>query len=116
MTRARTSAKSWLNAGRSRGTAMRTNNKALFLLGAVSVAGAISLPGTLSAFNLLSPPVSLGVSASGTGYQRDVRVYNNSNQNPANVDSDQTPEANHPGVLGAALTIWHASDAWASQT
>jgi hypothetical protein len=86
----------------------------LFLVGAVSAAGAISLPSLVSAFNLLSPPVSLGLSSSGNGYQRDFHVVNNTNQ--SSVNSDQTPEANHPGVLGVGLTVWHAADAWASQT
>ena len=94
---------------------MRTNSRVLFFFGAVSVAGAIALPGVLSAFNLLSPPVSLGLSTSGNGYQRDVHAIANTQQG-STVNSDQTPETTHPGVLGFGLTVWHALDAWASQT
>jgi hypothetical protein len=86
----------------------------LVLCGSAAVALLVSLPGALSAFNLLSPPVSLGLSTTGNGYQRDVRVFDNTHQSSAN--SDQTPETTHPGALGAPLTLWHASDAWASQT
>jgi hypothetical protein len=85
-------------------------NHALFLSGAGALAIALSVPATVLAYNLLG--VSLSITSTGTGYQRDVHVFPNSNV--AGSNSDQTPEANHPGALGASLTIWKAAEGWGS--
>ena len=92
---------------------MKNFKNALILTGSASIALLVSLPNVLSAF-VLETGVSLGITTSGHGYQRDLRVLDNTHQ--ASADSDQTPETTHPGALGAALTLWHASDAWGSQT
>jgi Matrixin len=91
---------------------MRNIRSALILCSSASVALLVSLPGVLSAFNLEG--ISLSITTTGTGYQRDLRVLDNTAQSSAN--SDQTSETTHPGALGAPLTLWHASDAWGSQT
>lgn len=52
----------------------------------------------------------LGIGAD--NYQRDVRVFNNAAD--ASANSNTTPEADHPGALGAVLSVWKASQAWNS--
>ena len=87
-------------------------HQVLFLTGAGAIAIALCVPAAVFAFATLG--VSLSITTTGTGYQRDVHVWPNSNVPGAN--SDQTPEANHPGALGASLTVWKASEAWGSAT
>lgn len=84
----------------------------------------ILLPGTVGAALLLSMPASgrgalqfgggLGVGVGGSGYQRDVRIFNNAADPTANTNA--TPELAHPGALGAALAVWKAARAWDSDT
>jgi hypothetical protein len=79
---------------------------------AVGLAAIVSLPGMLHAFSLIGG--NLGIATGGNGYQRDVRIFNNAADAAAN--DNQVAEANHPGALGAALSVWKASQAWNSDT
>jgi hypothetical protein len=82
----------------------------------LSLAGlaAISAPGITLAFVLLSPAVSLGISTSGNGYQRDVRVFNSFADATAN--DNQTADPLYPGALGAYMAVWKGAQAWNSDT
>ena len=75
---------------------------------------AVAAPGVALAYVLLSPPVVLGISSIGNGYQRDVRVFNSFVDAAAN--NNVTPEAAYPGFVGAPLAIWKGTEAWNSDT
>ena len=85
------------------------------LLSTLALAGlaAIAMPGITLGFVLLGG-VSLGITTSGNGYQRDVRVFNSFQDAIAN--DNQTPEGAFPGALGAPLAIWKGAKAWNSDT
>ncbi|MBI1852878.1 MAG: IPT/TIG domain-containing protein [Planctomycetes bacterium] len=76
----------------------------------LSVALVFASPAALVGFTTLGG--SLGIGTSGSGYQRDVRVFNNFTDAAAN--DNQTPDPNYPGAVGAPLSIWKASTAWNS--
>ncbi len=67
-------------------------------------------PGLLFAFSVLGG--SLGISTAGLGYQRDVRVLDNSADPSAHANV--TPNASFPGAVGARLSVWKGAHAWAS--
>jgi hypothetical protein len=75
---------------------------------------ALCAPGLTLAYVLLSPPVSLGISTSGNGYQRDVRLFNSFADATAN--DNQTPDPQYPGALGAFMAVWKGAQAWNSDT
>lgn len=77
---------------------------------AATLVAFVALPGLLLAYSLIGG--SLGIATNGLGWQRDVRVFNNSLDATAN--NNVAPEAAHPGALGAPLAIWKAARAWAS--
>lgn len=85
------------------------------LLSVLALAGlaAIAAPGVSLAFVLLGG-VSLGISTTGNGYQRDVRVFNSFQDVQAN--DNQTPEGAYPGALGAPLAVWKGAREWNSDT
>ena len=83
------------------------------LLGLAGLA-ALCAPGITLAFVLLSPPVSLGIGTTGTGYQRDVRVFDSWTDPTAN--DNQTPDPQYPGALGAYMAVWKGAQAWSSDT
>src|SRR5262245_33892909 len=70
----------------------------------------VSAPGLLVAWSVIGG--SLGVATSGNGWQRDVRIFNNSTDAAAN--NNVTTEAAYPGAVGAPLAIWKAARGWAS--
>jgi len=55
---------------------------------------------------------TLGITTAGNGYQRDVRIFDNTLD--ASANDNQTPETSFPGALGAALSVWKAAKAWDS--
>ncbi len=72
----------------------------------------VAAPGIILAYTTLGQ--SLGVSAGGNGYQRDLRVWNNAldpSANPAGATDPAFPDAS-----GAALAAWKGAKAWASDT
>ncbi|HEV8112293.1 MAG TPA: matrixin family metalloprotease [Planctomycetota bacterium] len=75
--------------------------------------GVVAAPSIVLGFVLLGG-VSLGISTSGNGYQRDVRVFNSFADSTAN--DNNVAETTHPGALGAPLAIWKGAQAWASDT
>jgi len=100
---------------------MRHHSSAVVVRRAIALAGlaaagcvvtCLSWPTTAAGFALIGG--SLSVSTSGSGWQRDVRVLNNAADAAAN--NNVTPEASHPGALGASLSIWKSGEAWNSAT
>lgn len=85
-------------------------NSKFILSGAI--AAIFLTPAALLSYSLIGG--NLGIGTSGNGYQRDVRVWNNAADVAAN--NNTTPEANHPGALGASLAVWKAAEAWNSNT
>jgi len=82
---------------------------ALLLTGALAASATLSSP-SLRGFTTIGG--SLGVATTGNGYQRDVRIQDNSTD-PQSHDNN-VPDASHPGALGAQLAVWKAAQAWNS--
>jgi hypothetical protein len=80
------------------------------LIAVLLLAVVVAAPGVLRAYTTLGG--SLGTATTGNGWQRDVRMVNNSNDAAAN--NNNTPDPSYPGALGAPLAIWKAARAWAS--
>jgi hypothetical protein len=89
---------------------MRTVTRSAPVCLLVLLAVMVSAPGLLVAWSVIGG--SLGISTTALGWQRDVRIYNNSNDAAAN--NNVTPETAHPGAVGAPLAIWKAARGWAS--
>ncbi len=89
---------------------MKTTKRAILCGGAIAAALVFATPSLLVGYTLLGG--NLGLTLSGNGYQRDVRVYSNF-QDPA-ANNNNSPDANFPGALGAALAIWRGATAWNS--
>jgi hypothetical protein len=81
---------------------------ALVLL--VIVAALVAAPGLVVAYTLLGG--MLGIGTSGSGYQRDVRIWNNSPDVASNNNTTVDPA--YPGAVGAPLAVWKAAKAWGS--
>lgn len=75
------------------------------------VAGVATVPSLVNAFTTLGG--NLGVGTTGNGYQRDIRVWNNSADAASN--NNTIPDPNYPGALGAVLATWKGAKAWASE-
>ncbi|MBI4879483.1 MAG: IPT/TIG domain-containing protein [Planctomycetes bacterium] len=86
--------------------------KAVLLGGALAAAWMFSSPALVLGYSLIGG--SLGIGTTGNGFQRDFRIRNNAADPAAN--NNTTPEADHPGALGAALAVWKAGQAWNSTT
>jgi hypothetical protein len=93
-------------------TQMNISPRFFVLSGAAALAITFAWPSTSTGFATIGG--SLGIGTTGNGYQRDVRVWNNAADAAAN--NNVTPEANHPGALGAPLSVWKAAEAWNSNT
>ncbi len=78
--------------------------RALPALAALTAAVLVARPGSSEAFVLSGDSLSLD--------QRDFRVFDNFDD--PQVTQNQVPEANFPGVTGAALAIWKACSEWGS--
>ncbi len=91
---------------------MKRRNPATPLL--IIVVALTLAPGLILAFTTLGGGQLLGIATSGTGYQRDVRVWNNAVDPTANPNGATDPSL--PGASGAALAGWRASRAWNSDT
>jgi Matrixin/IPT/TIG domain len=89
---------------------VKTVAKAAPALVLVSLALFLCAPGLLVAWSLVGG--SLGLATTGNGWQRDLRIINNSADLAAN--NNALPEAAYPGALGAPLAIWKAARGWAS--
>src|SRR5262245_10302407 len=89
---------------------MRSVSRAVPVFVLMLCAVLVSAPGLLVAWSVIGG--SIGVATSGNGWQRDVRIFNNSADAAAN--NNVTPEAAYPGALGAPLAIWKAARGWAS--
>lgn len=85
---------------------------ALFGLIAVPVATVLLLPNVMLAFSLTGDSLGAGGGGSGTGYQRDLRVLNNSVD--ASANDNQIADPAFPGALGAPLAVWKGAHAWVS--
>jgi hypothetical protein len=70
----------------------------------------VSAPSFVFAYALIGG--ALGISTTANGYQRDVRVWNNSPDVASN--NNVTADPNYPGALGAVLSVWKGAKAWAS--
>lgn len=90
----------------------RSSRTALLHVGLLAAAAAFAAPSLLLGYSTLGG--NLGIGTAGNGYQRDYRIRNNAADPSANDNS--TPEADHPGAVGAALAIWKAGQAWNSGT
>lgn len=90
---------------------MNNPTKLLFSTAALGAALAFVLPATSTAFSTIGG--NLGVATTGNGYQRDVRLVNNSNDTAAN--NNTTADAQFPGAIGAVQAVWKAAFDWSSQ-
>lgn len=96
-------------------TIERKNGRTRLLLASLSLGAAaiFAAPGfVVIGFTTIGG--SLGIATGGSGYQRDVRVYNNFQDAAAN--NNLTPEAAYPGAFGAPLAIWKAAAVWNSNS
>ena len=91
---------------------MNISPRFFVLSGAAALAITFAWPSTSTGFATIGG--SLGIGTTGNGYQRDVRVWNNAADAAAN--NNVTAETNHPGALGAPLSVWKAAEAWNSNT
>ncbi len=90
---------------------MRIFSSQSALLGiAALAAGIFALPSASLSYTFIGG--SLGVSKSGFGYQRDVRIYDNCADAAAN--NNTTPDPSYPGALGAAMAVWKGGASWNS--
>lgn len=87
--------------------------RSLALLGSVATAFLLSFPRGGQTYALIGG--NLGISTSTTnGYQRDVRVFPNSNDDSA--DDNVAPNPSYPAALGSVMAVWKAARSWASDT
>lgn len=91
---------------------MNISPRFLVLSGAAALSLVFAWPSTSTGFSTIGG--NLGIATTGNGFQRDVRVWNNAADAAAN--NNVTAETNHPGALGAPLSVWKAAEAWNSNT
>jgi IPT/TIG domain/Matrixin len=87
-----------------------SKRRATALVAFVIVAAFVAAPGLVVAYTLLGG--MLGIATSGSGYQRDVRIWNNSPDVASNNNTTVDPA--YPGAVGAPLAVWKAAKAWGS--
>ncbi len=91
---------------------MKTIHSLALVCGGLAVAGMLVTPSTGVGFTTIGGSLGIQDAATGNGYQRDVRIFNNAADSQMN--NNTTPEAAYPGALGANLSVWKAADGWAS--
>ena len=80
------------------------------LVASLLVTALVVAPGLMLAFTTIGG--SLGIGTSGSGYQRDLRIWNNSPDAASNNNTTANPS--YPGATGAAMAVWKGATAWAS--
>ena len=87
---------------------MNTISKTLLSAGVLGAAALFALPTQTVAFTTIGGSLSI----SGSNYQRDVRIFPNSNDVAA--DNNTLADPDYPGALGSLQAIWKGARAWNS--
>ncbi len=91
---------------------MKKIHSLALVAGGLAVAGVLVTPSAGVGFTTIGGSLGIQAAASGNGFQRDVRVFNNAADSQAN--NNVTADPLFPGALGAPLAVWKAAHGWAS--
>ena len=88
---------------------MKKIHSLALVAGGLAVAGVLVTPSAGVGFTTIGGSLGIQAAASGNGFQRDVRVFNNAADSQAN--NNVTADPLFPGALGAPLAVPGCTDA-----